>query len=192
MPRQRFLCFLFSLFLLALPTFASAQNGNSPQIEDFSESSLVIASAKYLGATAESMGEIIDRIFSRYGSPSAVIRGEEVSFSVVLGARYGRGDLLFPDGREVPIYWRGPSAGVDMGAAGSKSFTLVYNIDGPEDLYRRFAGIDGSLVALGGVGFNYLQRGNTIVAPMRVGVGYQIGVSLGYLKFSPKPGWMPF
>jgi hypothetical protein len=27
---------------------------------------------------------------------------------------------------------------------------------------------------------------------MRVGVGYQIGVSLGYLKFTEKPGGMPF
>ena len=138
------------------------------------------------------MGEIIDRIFSRYGEPSAIIRGEEFSVSVVLGARYGRGTLLFPDGREYPIYWRGPSVGVDMGASGSKSFTLVYNIDEPEDLYRRFAGVDGSLVALGGVGFNYLQRGNMILAPMRVGVGYQIGVSLGYLKFTEKSGWLPF
>jgi hypothetical protein len=30
------------------------------------------------------------------------------------------------------------------------------------------------------------------LAPMRVGVGYQIGVSLGYLKFSDKSGWLPF
>ena len=185
-----FMC--FSLLLVFPPLAAQAQQNTPPQIEDFSESSLVIASAKYLGATAESMGEIIDRIFSRYGTPSAIIRGEELSVSVVIGARYGRGNLLFPDGRDYPIYWRGPSAGVDMGAAGSKSFTLVYNIDEPEDLYRRFAGVDGSLVALGGVGFNYLQGGNTVLAPMRVGVGYQIGVSLGYLKFSDKSGWLPF
>jgi hypothetical protein len=185
-----FMC--FSLLLVFPPLAAQAQQNTPPQIEDFSESSLVIASAKYLGATAESMGEIIDRIFSRYGAPSAIIRGEELSVSVVIGARYGRGNLLFPDGREYPIYWRGPSAGVDMGASGSKTFTLVYNIDEPQDLYRRFAGVDGSLVALGGVGFNYLQGGNTVLAPMRVGVGYQIGVSLGYLKFSDKSGWLPF
>ena len=180
------------LLTILSPLSAAAQQERPRAIEDFSENSLIIASAKYLGATAESMAEVIDRIFSRYGKPSAVIRGEEISVSVMLGARYGRGTLLFPDGRELPIYWRGPSAGVDMGAAGNKSFTLVYNIDEPQDLYRRFAGVDGSLVALGGVGFNYLQRGNTILAPMRVGVGYQIGVSLGYLKFADAPGWMLF
>ena len=37
-----------------------------------------------------------------------------------------------------------------------------------------------------------MQRGDIIVAPMRVGVGYQIGVSLGYLKFSDSPGWSLF
>ena len=80
------------------------------------------------------MAEVMDRIFSRYGKPSAVIRGEEISASIMLGARYGRSTLLFPDGREPPIYWRGPSAGVHMGANGNKSFTLVYNIHEPQDL----------------------------------------------------------
>lgn len=163
-----------------------------PAIEDFSESNLVMASAKYLGATAESMAEIMDSAFSRYGMPNAVIRGEEVSVAAVIGARYGRGTLIFKDGREFPIFWRGPSAGVDMGATGLKSFALVYNIDEPEQLYQRIPSVDGSLVALGGVAFNYMQRGDIIVAPMRVGVGYQIGVSLGYLKFSDTPGWSPF
>ena len=177
----------------AMAQVAHAQETQAqPAIEDFSESNLVMASAKYLGATAESMAEIMDSAFSRYGMPNAVIRGEEVSVAAVIGARYGRGTLIFKDGREFPIFWRGPSAGVDMGATGLKSFALVYNIDEPEQLYQRIPSVDGSLVALGGVAFNYMQRGDIIVAPMRVGVGYQIGVSLGYLKFSDTPGWSPF
>ena len=177
----------------AMAQAAHAQETQAqPAIEDFSESNLVMASAKYLGATAESMAEIMDSAFSRYGMPNAVIRGEEVSVAAVIGARYGRGTLIFKDGREFPIFWRGPSAGVDMGATGLKSFALVYNIDEPEQLYQRIPSVDGSLVALGGVAFNYMQRGDIIVAPMRVGVGYQIGVSLGYLKFSDSPGWFPF
>lgn len=179
--------------LCSLPMGAKAQEiSQAASIEDFTESNLIIASAKYLGATAESMAEIIDRIFSRYGMPSAVIRGEEFSVAAVLGARYGRGTLTFQDGRNYPIYWRGPTAGVDMGASGLKSFSLVYNVDNPEQLHKRIPSVDGSLVALGGVAFNYMQRGNVIIAPMRVGVGYQLGVSLGYLKFSPSAGWSPF
>ena len=177
----------------AMAQAAHAQETQAqPAIEDFSESNLVMASAKYLGATAESMAEIMDSAFSRYGMPNAVIRGEEVSVAAVIGARYGRGTLIFKDGREFPIFWRGPTAGVDMGATGLKSFALVYNIDEPEQLYQRIPSVDGSLIALGGVAFNYMQRGDIIVAPMRVGVGYQVGVSLGYLKFSDSPGWSPF
>ena len=186
---------LIGLLLLGcgLTPMARAQETPAqPAIEDFSESNLVMASAKYLGATAESMAEIMDSAFSRYGMPSAVIRGEEVSVAAVVGARYGRGTLIFKDGREYPIFWRGPTAGVDMGATGLKSFALIYNITEPEQLYRRIPSVDGSLIALGGVAFNYMQRGDIIVAPMRVGVGYQIGVSLGYLKFSDNPGWSPF
>ena len=181
------------VFACAMIQAARAQEAQAqPAIEDFSESNLVMASAKYLGATAESMAEIMDSAFSRYGMPNAVIRGEEVSVAAVIGARYGRGTLIFKDGREFPIFWRGPTAGVDMGATGLKSFALVYNIDEPEQLYQRIPSVDGSLIALGGVAFNYMQRGDIIVAPMRVGVGYQVGVSLGYLKFSDSPGWSPF
>ena len=181
------------VFACAMTQAARAQEAQAqPAIEDFSESNLVMASAKYLGATAESMAEIMDSAFSRYGMPNAVIRGEEVSVAAVIGARYGRGTLIFKDGREFPIFWRGPTAGVDMGATGLKSFALVYNIDEPEQLYQRIHSVDGSLIALGGVAFNYMQRSDIIVAPMRVGVGYQVGVSLGYLKFSDSPGWSPF
>jgi len=181
------------VFACVMIQAARAQEAQAqPAIEDFSESNLVMASAKYLGATAESMAEIMDSAFSRYGMPNAVIRGEEVSVAAVIGARYGRGTLIFKDGREFPIFWRGPTAGVDMGATGLKSFALVYNIDEPEQLYQRIPSVDGSLIALGGVAFNYMQRGDIIVAPMRVGVGYQVGVSLGYLKFSDSPGWSPF
>ena len=84
------------LLAVLMPFSAAAQQERPRAIEDFSENSLIIASAKYLGATAESMAEIIDRIFSRYGTPSAIIRGEEISVSVMLGARYGRGTLYSP------------------------------------------------------------------------------------------------
>ena len=192
MTRQAGLIGLLVVACTMAQTARAQETQAQPAIEDFSESNLVMASAKYLGATAESMAEIMDSAFSRYGMPNAVIRGEEVSVAAVIGARYGRGTLIFKDGRQFPIFWRGPSAGVDMGATGLKSFALVYNIDEPEQLYQRIPSVDGSLVALGGVAFNYMQRGDIIVAPMRVGVGYQIGVSLGYLKFSDSPGWSPF
>jgi hypothetical protein len=178
-------------FLLSAPS-SHAQGQFPPKVEDFSESTLVISAAKYLGTTAESMAEIMDRVFSQYGIPDAIIRGEEVSAAVVFGLRYGRGTLEMRSGAQHPIYWRGPSAGVDTGGNAAKSFTLVYGIQNVEEAYSRFGGVDGSAFYLGGVAVNYLQRDDIVMAPMRAGVGLRAGVSIGYLKFTRESGWFPF
>lgn len=184
------------LGLVALVIFAPvpcfAQNDNSSRNEQFSQSAIIVAAAEYLGTTAESMAEIIDKVFSRHGPPAAVIRGEEMSVAMIFGLRYGRGVLQFANGDEQPIYWRGPSAGIDTGANAAKSFALVYGVKQPEDLHKRFGGVDGSLFYVGGIAVNYLQRDNIVLAPMRVGVGLRIGASVGYLKFTPSKGWIPF
>ena len=178
-------------FLLSAPA-GRAQGQFPPKVEDFSESTLVISAAKYLGTTAESMAEIMDRVFSQYGIPDAIIRGEEVSAAVVFGLRYGRGTLEMRSGEQHPIYWRGPSAGVDTGGNAAKSFTLVYGIQDVEEVYSRFGGVDGSAFYLGGVAVNYLQSDDIVMAPMRAGVGLRAGVSIGYLKFTRESGWFPF
>lgn len=191
-PRLRQLfALLICGFLLSAPA-GHAQRQFPPKVEDFSESTLVISAAKYLGTTAESMAEIMDNVFSQYGIPDAIIRGEEVSAAVVFGLRYGRGTLEMRSGAQHPIYWRGPSAGVDTGGNAAKSFTLVYGIQNVEEVYSRFGGVDGSAFYLGGVAVNYLQRDNIVMAPMRAGVGLRAGVSIGYLKFTRDSGWFPF
>ena len=191
-PRLRQLfALLLCGFLLSAPA-GHAQGQFPPKVEDFSESTLVISAAKYLGTTAESMAEIMDNVFSQYGIPDAIIRGEEVSAAVVFGLRYGRGTLEMQSGAQHPIYWRGPSAGVDTGGNAAKSFTLVYGIQNVEEVYSRFGGVDGSAFYLGGVAVNYLQRDNIVMAPMRAGVGLRAGVSIGYLKFTRDSGWFPF
>ena len=188
---------IFNLFGLALALNlaafgAQAQTASTGQVEDFSESAMVVEAAKFLGATAESMAEVMDNVFTQYGEPTAVIRGEEVGAAVVFGLRYGRGDVLFKNGQSHPIYWRGPSAGIDTGGNASKSFTLVYGTDNIEDLYRRIGGVDGSAFYIGGVAVSFLQRAQVVLAPIRVGVGFRAGVSVGYLKFTPQSGWFPF
>lgn len=188
---------IFNLFGLALALNlaafgAQAQTASTGQVEDFSESAMVVEAAKFLGATAESVAEVMDNVFTQYGEPTAVIRGEEVGAAVVFGLRYGRGDVLFKNGQSHPIYWRGPSAGIDSGGNASKSFTLVYGTDNIEDLYRRIGGVDGSAFYIGGVAVSFLQRDQVVLAPIRVGVGFRAGVSVGYLKFTPQSGWFPF
>ena len=192
--KRQFGGFLVTFVMLAALTMspAHAHSSGAPQAEDFSESALVISAAKYLGATAEYMAEIMNNVFSRYGEPTAVIQGEEVSAAVVFGLRYGRGAIKFSDGRQESIYWRGPSAGIDTGGNASKTFTLVYGVDNAEDLHFRIGGVDGSAFYIGGVSVSYLQRNDIILAPMRAGVGLRAGVSMGYLKFTPSSGWFPF
>lgn len=178
------------LLLGVASTPATAQQVE--KIENFSQSRLVIESAKFLGTTAESMAEIVGRLFAQYGPPSAVLRGEEVSAAIMLGLRYGRGELEMQDGRREPIYWRGPSAGIDSGGSATKSFALIYGLNNPNDLHKRFVGIEGSAFYIGGVSANFLERDNVIVAPLRVGIGMRLGANIGYVKFSPEQGWFPF
>ena len=177
----------------AMLAAAAAQDTPPPsakaQAEDFRQNNLIVASAKYLGATAESMAEIVDGLSDRYGEPDAVIRGSETGLAVALGVRYGYGTLHMRSGETYPIYWRGPSLGLDFGLNVTKSFILIYNIDSHEDLYRRFGGFDGELFVLGGVAISRLRRGDTVVAPMRAGIGVRAGINIGHMKFSPNVGW---
>jgi hypothetical protein len=39
---------------------------------------------------------------------------------------------------------------------------------------------------------NYQQRGNVILAPIRVGVGLRLGANVGYLHYTRKRSWIPF
>jgi hypothetical protein len=70
--------------------------------------------------------------------------------------------------------------------------TLVYNSQSPDDLYDRFGGVEGAAYLIGGLGVNFQQRDNIILAPIRTGVGARLGANVGYLKYSPKPKWNPF
>jgi hypothetical protein len=37
-----------------------------------------------------------------------------------------------------------------------------------------------------------LTASNIVVVPIRSGIGLRLGVSVGYLKFTPEPTWNPF
>lgn len=189
--RQLWLVFILTLSASSLVSH-SAYSQNVDQIETFTESKVVIEAAKFLGTSAENMAEIVGRIFSEYGPPSAIIKGEEVSAAIMIGLRYGRGEILMQDGRSRPIFWRGPSAGIDTGGNAAKSFALIYGLNDPQDIHKRFVGVEGSAFYLGGVSVNFLQRDNIIVAPMRAGVGMRLGANIGYVKFTPDSGWLPF
>jgi hypothetical protein len=69
---------------------------------------------------------------------------------------------------------------------------LVYNLRDPDDIYRRFGGVDGSAYMIGGVGLTFQKNGRVITAPIRTGVGFRLGANIGYLKYTRAPTWNPF
>ncbi|RZL52618.1 MAG: DUF1134 domain-containing protein, partial [Sphingomonas sp.] len=50
----------------------------------------------------------------------------------------------------------------------------------------------GRLYFVGGFAATYLRRGNIVLIPIRLGVGYRAGVNVGYMKITRKARWMPF
>src|SRR4029453_3367140 len=102
----------------------------------------------------------------KYGRPNAYIAGGEGSGAFVIGLRYGEGDLYMKRNgdRSVKVYWQGPSIGFDFCGNDSKTFTLLYNLPDTEAIYERFPGIDGSFYFVAGIGVNYQQNGNIILA----------------------------
>ena len=108
------------------------------------------------------------------------------------GLRYGEGMLYTKYAGSHRVYWQGPSVGYDVGAEGSKVMVLVYNLADPQQIYQRFAGVDGSAYIVGGVGLTYQKSGDLITAPIRAGVGLRLGANIGYLKYTRTPTWNPF
>jgi len=43
-----------------------------------------------------------------------------------------------------------------------------------------------------GVGVNYQQSGNIVLAPMRSGVGLRLGANIGYLSYTRERRLLPF
>ncbi len=108
------------------------------------------------------------------------------------GVRYGEGTLYTRNAGQRRIYWQGPSLGFDVGGDGARTMMLVYNLPNVRNLYRRFAGVDGSAYLVGGFGMTAVVNDRTIVVPIRSGVGARLGINVGYLKFTREPTWNPF
>ena len=181
---------------LLVPATALAQTTGSvsraQQRETFTTEELVVKGHQFFGKTSRGVGQAIEFVFQNQGEPTAYIVGEEAAGAFVGGLRYGEGTIYYKDGTKQKIYWQGPSVGFDFGANGSRSMVLVYNSSGPEDLYERFGGVEGSAYLIGGLGVNFQKHDDIIMAPIRTGVGARLGANVGYLKYSRKPNWNPF
>ena len=159
--------------------------------ERYEDQELVQAISTHLGVTSESAASAIERLFRERGRPVGYITGEEGGGALTVGARYGKGTLWMKDGRQQRIYWQGPSIGFDAGAEASKVFTLVYGLDDPEDIYRRFPGAEGSAYLVAGMAVNYQRANGITLAPVRSGVGLRLGANVGYTSFTRKRSYIP-
>jgi hypothetical protein len=176
----------------AAQTTGSVSKAERTSSETYTTEEILTAGHKFFGKTTRELARAVEYVFSIQGEPTAYIVGEEAAGSFVGGLRYGEGTIYYKTGHKQRIYWQGPSVGFDFGANGSRSLVLVYNSESPEDLYTRFGGVEGSAYMIGGLGVNFQQRDDIVLAPIRTGVGARLGANVGYLKYSRRPNWNPF
>ncbi len=160
--------------------------------DTFSSEEIMSQGHQFFGKTTRGIAEAVEYVFQNQGRPSAYIVGEEGSGAFVGGLRFGEGTIYYKNGAKKRIFWQGPSIGFDFGGNGSRTLTLVYNSQSPEDLYSRFAGVEGSAYLVGGLGVNFQRKDEIVMAPIRTGLGARLGANIGYLKYSKRPTWNPF
>ena len=141
---------------------------------------------------ASGLAGIIENILKDQGQPNAYIAGREAGGAIGVGLRYGSGELFHKVEGQRKVYWTGPSIGFDVGGDANKVFVLVYNLYDSQELYKRFPSGEGRVYFVGGFSASYMRRGDVVLIPVRLGVGWRLGVNAGYMKFSEKQRWLPF
>ena len=197
--RRRKLIAVFSAvpalaFLRPLAAQEKSEKKTSSQDESntFDKDSVLRDAEEFFGKGAAGLGSVIEKAFKDHGRPSAYIKGSEAAGAITVGLVYGDGVMVAKGGKNRRVYWAGPSIGFDFGANASKVFTLVYNLAKPGAIFQRFPAVDGSFYYVGGAGINYQQRGNIILAPIRLGVGLRAGANIGYQHYTPTKTYNPF
>lgn len=172
---------------LPLPPIETTDSPNGYSIDE-----IHLATRGFFGTISTNLGSVIEYAFSKFGRPAGYVLGTEGGGAFLAGVRYGKGELYMRSGARQQVYWHGPSVGYDFGAEGSRTLFLVYHVESPEQMFRTYAGIDGSAYLVGGVGLTVLKGGPVIMAPIRTGLGLRLGANIGYLRFTPKATWNPF
>ena len=170
----------------ANPVQARQQGGT------YKQDDLIGAAEGVFGKGAQGLADLIKDLLAKQGEPNGYIVGREGGGAMVIGLRYGSGTLYHKVEGQKPVYWTGPSIGIDAGASAGNTFVLVYNLYNTDDLYHRFGAGEGQAYLLGGFHVSYLRRGDVVLIPVRMGVGLRLGVNAGYMKITRKSRWFPF
>lgn len=158
----------------------------------FSKNEILEAGHRFFGKITQGLARVVEYAFEREGRPNGYILGDDAGGAFVAGLRYGGGVLYTKYDGDHRVYWQGPSIGYDFGGEGSKTMVLVYRLRKPSDIYRRFAGVQGSAYFVAGAGIQFQKYGDIVLAPIRAGIGLRLGANVGYLKYTRRPTWNPF
>jgi hypothetical protein len=184
---------LFALAFVASAALTPLAGANSGAVSDtYSSDELVTTGGAFFGSISQGLASLVERAVGQFGLPNGYVLGDEAGGALVIGARYGQGMIYTRNAGEMPVYWQGPSIGLDVGGAGSKVMMLVYNLNTIQDVFGRFPGIDGSAYIVGGLGMTVIKYHNIVMVPIRSGIGARLGVNVGYLKITQEPDWNPF
>jgi len=181
----------------AAPSMAASQASAAPAVaaaqgDTYKEDDLIGAAEGVFGKGAEGLARLIQDVLAKQGEPNGYIIGREASGAFIVGARYGSGTLFHKIEGQLPVYWTGPSIGLDAGANAGSTFVLVYNLYDTEQLYERYPAGEGQAYFVGGFTASYLRKDDVVLIPIRVGAGLRLGVNAGYMRFSKKQRWLPF
>jgi hypothetical protein len=160
--------------------------------ETVAKNEVLAAAENVFGKGAEGLAGIVEKILKEQGEPSAYIAGQEAGGALGVGLRYGSGTMRHQGTGDQPVYWTGPTIGFDAGADANKVFVLVYNLTDAQKLFRRYPSAEGHAYAIGGFTASMLRRGDIVLIPVRLGVGFRLGANVGYMSFSEKQRWLPF
>lgn len=173
-------------------TAATPAADTSVSGQTYKKDDLIGAAEGVFGKGAEGLASMIEKILKDQGEPTAYISGREAAAAIGIGLRYGSGTMAHKVEGPRPVYWTGPSLGFDLGGNAGKTFVLVYNLFDSQDLYRRYPAGEGAAYLIGGFTASYLRRGDVVLIPIRMGVGWRLGINAGYMKFSEKRRIIPF
>jgi len=176
----------------AMPANGAAVPEATASAQTYHEDDLIGAAEGVFGKGSRGLALMIRDVLHKQGEPNAYITGREGGGALVVGVRYGSGTLHHKVEGDMPVYWTGPSLGLDFGANAGNTFVLVYNLYDAQDLFQRFGSAEGQAYLVGGFNVSYLRRGDVVLIPVRMGAGLRLGLNAGYMKFRQKQTWSPF
>jgi hypothetical protein len=177
----------------ATPDGTATSSANSTATANtYKQDDLIGAAEGVFGKGAAGLAGIIEKTLKEQGEPVAYITGREASGAIGVGLRYGSGTMFHKVEGQRDVYWTGPSIGFDLGGNAANTFVLVYNLYDTQNLYKRYPAGEGAAYFVGGFNASYLRWKDVVLIPIRLGVGYRLGVNAGYMKFSEKRTWLPF